>query len=212
MNKCAMQWNDDSAMVWAEEEWTELITQDDSSSGDFTVFMNPTKYKGKPTLVGWIGGDDNVRAGMEMQTDDQVLATVYGNAKAMFPKITTPDRVVVTRWGAEENILGTYSNKVPGRDFYDDAAKLQQRVENVWFAGEATAGEWYATVIGAWETGEEGAVEMAKAIKVWTPAAPPPTPADPDPAAAANSAAASLGCYYWYLTSILCALITNMIV
>ena len=49
---------------------------------------------------------------MEEQTDEEVLDDAMANLKIMFPTISKPDRVVVARWGKEENILGTYSYKV----------------------------------------------------------------------------------------------------
>lgn len=173
MNKCAMQWNDESAVVWPEDEWMELITQDDESSAEWTIFMNPTKYKGgKPTIVAWIGGEEAHR--MESQTDEVVLDNVMKNFRLMFPSVTHPDRFIITRWGQDENIRGTYSSKVPGRDFYEDASYLQQSIGNsLYFAGEATAGQWYATVIGAWETGQEAAGGMMSALRNWKPPSPP---------------------------------------
>ena len=93
------------------------------------------------------------------QTDKEVLADVMTKLKAMFPTITTPDRIIITRWASEENVRGTYSFKKVGRDsFSDDGEQLRMPVKNVWFAGEATAGEsWYGTVNGAYASGERAA-------------------------------------------------------
>lgn len=198
MNKCIMQWYDEGDVVWPDKEWIELITPNDGNSGKWTTFFNPTKYKGVPTLVGWVGGRS--AKDMETQTDAEVLDDVMRNLEAMFPTIKQPDRVIVTRWGQEENFLGTYTYKTVGRgeldiwtcltdiifsfevlghflnpcrmfatsytidiDFGWDAWKLQKSVGKLRFAGEATAGSsWYGTTVGAWNTGEEAAQEMAK--------------------------------------------------
>ena len=99
-NKCVMTWNDSSAVVWPEDPLAfELITPDSETSGRWTTFQSPTKFKGGlPTLVGWIAGDEAVRA--EAQSDDEILGEVMANLRSMFPDITDPDDVIITRWGA----------------------------------------------------------------------------------------------------------------
>ena len=126
--------------VWADEEWFELMTPGEPNSQKWTTFYNPTKRKGIPTLVGFIGGDD--AAAIESQTDGEVLDDAMSNLRAIFPDITQPDRMVISRWGKEENARGVYTFKTVGRDFVDDSQKLRRRVGNVFFAGEATSDGW----------------------------------------------------------------------
>lgn len=161
MNKCVLTWNNPNAVVWPDNEWIELITPKGEDSGNWTTFFNPTEYKGIPILVGFVGGK-NAR-GMETQSDEEVLEDVMTNLKAMFPSITSPDRHVITRWGKEENVLGTYSYIAVGRDHSQDRRQLKKAVKNVWFAGEATS-SWYGTTVGAWKTGEEAAKGMLQAL------------------------------------------------
>ena len=163
MNKCVLTWNDPNAVVWPDNEWIELMTPKGDDSGNWTTFFNPTEYKGIPILVGFVGGK-NARH-MESQSDEEVLGDVMKNLKAMFPTITPPDRHVITRWGKEENVLGTYSYKAVGRDYSADSRQLKKTVNNVWFAGEATS-SWYGTTVGAWRSGEAAAVGMLKALNV----------------------------------------------
>ena len=162
MNKCVLMWNDPSAAVWpGAKEWIELIPPKGENSGKWTTFWNPTKYKGIPVLVGFVGGE-NARY-METQTDEEILEDVMTNLKAMFPTITLPDRHLVTRWGSDESVLGTYSYKIVGRNASKDQKKLRKTVKNIWFAGEATS-SWYGTTVGAWDTGEMAAEGMSKAL------------------------------------------------
>lgn len=165
LNKCIMQWtNDENAQVWPDKPWFHLITPEDKTSGKWTTFWNPSKLKGVPTLVGFIGGDEARE--IESQTDDQVLDDVMKNLEAMFPAITRPDRVIVTRWGREETSMGTYSYKRVGRDHRSDSYALARSVGgSVWFAGEATARSWRGSVPGAYQTGEEAAREMLEALR-----------------------------------------------
>ena len=162
MNKCVLIWNDPSAAVWPNaKEWIELLLPKGENSGKWTTFWNPTKYKGTPVLVGFVGGE-NARY-METQTDEEILDDVMRNLKAMFPTIKRPDRHLVTRWGSDESVLGTYSYKIVGRDASKDQKQLRKTVENIWFAGEATS-SWYGTTVGAWDTGKTAAEGMLKVL------------------------------------------------
>ena len=160
-NKCVMQWNNPDAAVWPNQEWFELMTPRGENSGKWTTFLNPTSNKGVPTLVGWAAAE-NARY-METQTDEEILSDVMEKLKAMFPTITPPDRTIITRWGSEENVRGTYSFEIIGREFGKDQRQLQKAVGNVWFAGEATNPDnWYGTTIGARRSGEVAAKGMLK--------------------------------------------------
>jgi len=160
VNKCVMTWDNDDDLVWPRNKlWFLLMTPEDETSGEWTTFYNPSKFKGKPSLTAWAGGDDAVKA--EAQSDEEILNTVMNNLRSMFPEIRDPDRVIISRWGQEENVRGTYSFPVPGRDFCEDADNLQLKVGRIYFAGEATGSGW-ATTMGAWETGEEQALNMAE--------------------------------------------------
>lgn len=164
LNKAIMYWNNEDDIVWPDDEWIELITPEDESSGVYTSFVNPTKAKGgAPCLIGWIAGDEAVE--MEEKSDEEVLELVMLNLRSMFPTITDPDEIIVTRWGQDENFLGSYSFNKVGRSFLDDAENLKERVGNVWFAGEATnLDDWHATTVGAWDSGEIAASEMVSIL------------------------------------------------
>ena len=164
LNKCAMQWNDPNVVVWPNEKWFHLITPGDNASSEkWRTFYNPTEYKDIPTIVGFVGGQNSID--MEAQTDEEVLNDVMKNLNAMFPTLGRPNRVVITRWGKEPNVRGSYSFHKAGRNFGDDSSHLQQNVGHLYFAGEATAGTyWWASVVGAWKTGEKAARKMFEAI------------------------------------------------
>lgn len=157
LNKCIMQWNDKDAIVWPKDkQWFELLSSNKLSK--WTTFFNPSQFKDLPTLVGWIGGNDAWE--MESKTDDKIIEDVMLNLRSMFQNISKPDRVIISKWGQTDNIHGTYSHKKIGRSRSSDASELRERVGNVFFAGEATAKSWYATCIGAWNSGKEAALEM----------------------------------------------------
>ena len=164
LNKAVLYWDSNDAIVWPDTYWFELVTPDDASSGLWTTWYNPSKLKGRPCLVGWIGGDEAVD--MEEWSDEDALDQVMRNLRSMFPAISQPDHVFFTRWGKEEHVRGSYSFNKVGRKFATDAANLKETIDNkVWFAGEATnLDEWHATTVGAWETGEEAAGDMLSTV------------------------------------------------
>ena len=165
LNKCVLQWENEDDMVWSEPSGShfELVTAEAETSGKWTSFYNPSSFKGKPVLIGYIGGDGARE--MESQTDDEVLADVMQSLRAMYPNITRPDKVFISRWGQDANVLGTYSVFNVGRNFDYDSKTLGRNVGRVWFAGEATAGkDWQGCTVGGWSTGEKAARDMAKKI------------------------------------------------
>jgi len=165
LNKVVLYWDKEEAAVWPEDtSWFELITPEDESSGLWTTFYN-AKAKGVPCLIGWIGGDEAIA--MEEQSDEEILEQVMVNLRSMFPTITQPDNVFISRWGQEENVLGSYSFNKVGRTYSEDASNLKEPLGNkVWFAGEATnTDEWHATSVGAWDSGEQAGQDMASVLK-----------------------------------------------
>lgn len=163
LNKCTMYFSD---IAWPKDElWFELLTPEEEDSGRWTTFFNPTSFKGTPSLIGWIGGQDAIDA--EQQTDNQIVTDVMKNLRSMFPGIPDPEKVFISRWGQEENILGAYSYKQVGRDFHIDSARLQlPLLSRLYFAGEATSGGWAQTTTGAWESGEEAAASMRSSLLI----------------------------------------------
>ena len=165
-NKCAMEWENEDAIVWPNDvskTWFQLVTPQTDTSGKWTHFSNPSSFKGKPVLTAWNSASDSKE--MKSQTDEEILDDIMQNLRAMFPTITRPDKVIISRWDEDENVRGTYSFHKLGRDFDDDSYYLGETIgKQVWFAGEATAGNMYATTVGAWETGEKAAKQMAREI------------------------------------------------
>ncbi|EJK73350.1 hypothetical protein THAOC_05030, partial [Thalassiosira oceanica] len=168
LNKLILYWESDSAVVWPlDTGWFMLATADDESSNDFVTVFNPTKEKGVPCLVLWVGGFDAVLK--EDESDDEILRDAMNSLTAMFPSISNPDTVFFTRWNSEVNFRGSYSFATVGREFASDAAVLKESIGGLWFAGEATNEDgWHSTTVGAWQSGEDVAkinFQVAEAIE-----------------------------------------------
>lgn len=145
-----MSWDNQADKVWPDEEeedmWFLMATPDDETSGKWTTFSNPSRFKGVPSLTAWIGGKDAIEA--EKQSDEEILEDVMGNLRAMFPTISDPDNVIVTRWGQDENVLGAYSFPSPGQAYYEDQENIKRRLGKIYFAGEHTSGNGWGSVSG----------------------------------------------------------------
>mmetsp|Transcript_20254 Transcript_20254/g.38207 ORF Transcript_20254/g.38207 Transcript_20254/m.38207 type:complete len:154 (-) Transcript_20254:197-658(-) len=143
-----MSWEDPAAKIWPDEKeedkWFLMATPDDETTGKWTTFSNPSEFKGVPSLTAWIGGEDAIEA--EKQSDTEIFNDVMKNLNAMFPGISSPDAVIITRWGQEENVLGAYSYPYPGENYYRDQNILSRPEGNVFFAGEATSGNGWGSV------------------------------------------------------------------
>jgi len=68
-----MHW--DEAFWPTDLDWMAYMTPNDSSTGLYTGFLNPTAVNGgTPILIGWIGRDNAVEA-LSTNTDEEILQT-----------------------------------------------------------------------------------------------------------------------------------------
>ena len=182
LNKCILSWKSNDAIVWPiDESWFMLLTESNNNNNDdeeeeeesaavqrgqrWTTFFNPTLLTGQPTLVAYVGGDDAIAT--ESQTRNDILEDVMTNLRSMFPDITNPDNVIVTRWGSEEDFYGAYAYPIAGRVMAEDAAILAEPIGRLYFAGEATSATRWGTTMGAWNTGEEQAYAITARLLGW---------------------------------------------
>ena len=85
------------------------------------------------------------------------LRAVYGE------DIPNPDSFLITRWGLEPYILGSYSAPGHNQDDSKLRAELANPIQNrIFFAGEATSVLEYAFTHGALNTGLREAKKIKK--------------------------------------------------
>ena len=93
---------------------------------------------------------------METLSTEQVKTDLMRRLREFIPNLPDPMKIVITRWGSNENILGAYSYPTV------DSAKAGVGPKNIaepigderiLFAGEATNAKYFSTVHGAIESG-----------------------------------------------------------
>lgn len=127
--------------------------------GDVPMLLHIKPY-GHPFAVGATGGRFASwleRAGVEAAVENvaERLRRVFGG------DVTRRLRGrIVTAWGTDPWTLGAYSTCLPG-EAHQRAALAAPVDERLWFAGEATSREYFATCHGAYLTGVAAANAIA---------------------------------------------------
>lgn len=168
VDKCVMYWDktsyDDDDPIYNEftKDWdAEWIPS--ASGATWQRFFNQRRYKGVNMISAWIGGNEAV--GMESQEDNEIFKGVVNDLSlAVNGEIPSPSKIIFTRWNQDEFTRGSYSYPVEGRKHKEDIETLKKPVGNLYFAGEATDEDWYATTVGAWRSGETVAKEIMKTL------------------------------------------------
>lgn len=102
------------------------------------------------------------RQGQQASVDylSERILTAFGNDMAKH----LTDRVIVTAWRGDPWTLGSYSAALPGS--HQQRAVLGQPLENrIFFAGEATSTDFYATCHGAYLSGIRAVEQVAGALR-----------------------------------------------
>lgn len=118
----------------------------------FMDFLNLAHFLDQPILLAFCAG--KLARTIEEWTDPQIIAHVMRSLRAMYtPNIPEPTTVQITRWTQDPFAYGSYSAIPVGATLEDLdilAAPIKQRL---FFAGEATHRQHYATVHGAYLSG-----------------------------------------------------------
>ncbi|MDO5648796.1 FAD-dependent oxidoreductase [Paracoccus sp. (in: a-proteobacteria)] len=154
-NKCYLYF---PVQFWPEKDWMEYVPPL-SQHGQWSQWLNLARLTGKPIFLGFNAGD--FARQIEDWDDAEIVASAMARLKLIFGKnIPDPIDFQMTRWGQDPYSLGGYSFHAVGsspatRD--DLAAPVSGRV---FFAGEATHKQMFATVHGALLSGQRAAVDV----------------------------------------------------
>lgn len=117
---------------------------------------------GRDLVDGYIGGPFSAEleaageAEMIAVTTDALVSVLGSDARAGV-KATA-----VSRWGVEPYIRGSYAAAIPGKAHLREQLALPVE-DRIFFAGEATAQDFFTTCHGAWQSGVCAADAAAKA-------------------------------------------------
>lgn len=124
-------------------------------------FLNAMTFTGSPILVGFVGGA--LARKRERLSDAATVAQARAALAASFQvDVPEPTGALITRWNRDPFAHGSYSYPTVGsspRDRENLAASVDDRV---FFAGEATSVDYFATVHGAYLSGLRAADDLIR--------------------------------------------------
>lgn len=161
LSKCTFLWDETDHLPWPKDkEWIEYITID-GKQGRWTEFYSPLPLNGCRQLYAYSAG----RSAEKSQTDDETKEEVLAVLSGIFGNVPEPRQVIITEWDKDEFSQGAYSFYKVGSGPEHRRALARSLKRRLYFAGEATNVEHFATAQGALLSGIRAAKEIAKDIK-----------------------------------------------
>ena len=133
----------------------------------FTTWLSNEVMVNEPVIYSFFSGEFSRK--MEKETDDYIIEEAMKSLRVAYgDDIPEPEAYLITRWGMEPYILGSYSAPGHNQDDLKLRTELANPIQNkIFFAGEATSVLEYAFTHGALNTG----LREAKKIKELYPLA-----------------------------------------
>lgn len=153
---------DKVVLKFPETFWSEdydMIGYLSDKEDAFLEFLNFRRYTSAPVLVGLVAGQ--FARSLESLSEDEVAERVMEQLWQIHgDEIPEPDAVVKTHWATDPFSLGSYSIMPPGSTSRDRKTLAESVADVLFFAGEATASDYPATVHGAFLSGIQAAEEI----------------------------------------------------
>ena len=143
---------------WGDAK-TFFIERDDRHA--FSTWLSNEVMVNEPVIYSFFSGDFS--RNMEKRSDDYIIEEAMKSLKVAYGNdIPEPEAYLITRWGLEPYILGSYSAPGHNQDDLKLRTELANQIENkIFFAGEATSVNEYGFAHAALYTG----LREAKKIK-----------------------------------------------
>jgi monoamine oxidase len=147
LNKCYLRF---PRVFWPDDvDWIECIT---AKHGEWVEWVSFAKAIKVPVLLGFNAADRGRE--VEAWTDEQIVVSAMTTLRRLFGSdIPEPIDYQLTRWGADQFSLGSYS-------YYPEGShpRLRRKMAEpvggkLYFAGEATDAEYFGTAHGAYLSG-----------------------------------------------------------
>lgn len=148
--------------------WMERVKLPGEPQGPWTVCYNAHTHHSANCPVAlyfFLAGREaqQVEGLSDEETQQQAMAALQEWFDC--PDIPSPNRIIVTRWNQDPLTLGSYSFYQVGSSPADRQELAKPILNKVFFAGEATHVEYYATTHGALMSGQDAAKALWKGRK-----------------------------------------------
>jgi monoamine oxidase len=127
------------------------------------TFFNASHFTKHPILLGYVGGD--TARDLEIKSDSVIISDILKSFRKYFSKdVQSPETFFVTRWLDDPWSLGSYSYNAIGSSG-EERDLLAKEIENrIYFAGEATHKDFFATTHGAYLSGVREAEKIVSRL------------------------------------------------
>ncbi|CAG1015570.1 polyamine oxidase [Rhizobiaceae bacterium] len=147
LEKCCLRFG---KPFWPRDvDWIEFVS---GRRGEWSEWLSLARATGASVLVGFNGGAYGRALGS--LDDGAVVDAALKALRAMFgPDVPAPLGSIVTRWAADPFARGAYSFNAVGSDGAMRRALAEPVDDRLFFAGEATSADYFATTHGAYLSG-----------------------------------------------------------
>ena len=177
--KATMSWDQGTRLPWSNNEYfIDRINSLDKTER-WNEFYNNRPTLGTNSIVGIATGDEGRR--VEDLSDAEIQDEIMVAFDEMFGVGVVPPHTgfLVSRWDADPYSQGAYSFHALGSGPADRSALAEAMGGKVYWAGEATSRDFFATTHGAVQSGRDaGAAVLARLRN--GPVIPSPAPAEKD--------------------------------
>ncbi|MEB3271040.1 MAG: FAD-dependent oxidoreductase [Synechococcus sp.] len=154
LNKCCLRF---AQVFWPEDiDWLQYVS---AQHGEWTEWVSYQRAAQMPVLVGFNAADRGRQ--IEAWSDEQIVASAMETLRTIFGAgIPYPIDHQITRWAADPFARGSYS--FPALGSTPEMRNLLARPvdRRLFFAGEATNKDFFATAHGAYWSGLRAAKEL----------------------------------------------------
>lgn len=154
LNKCYLRF---PKVFWPKKvDWIEQVP---TERGLWSEWVNIFRVNQLPILLGFNAADEGKE--IETWTDEEIIKSAMKTLRHLFgDDIPDPTDYQITRWQSDSFSRGSYSFNALGShpDMRDHLAKSLN--DQIFFAGEATERDYFATAHGAYLSGLRVAEEI----------------------------------------------------
>ncbi|MEI6800918.1 MAG: NAD(P)/FAD-dependent oxidoreductase, partial [Pseudomonadota bacterium] len=157
LNKCILRFD---RRFWPQAyDWIGTTTV---AAGQWSEWISLSKPTGQPILVGFNAADFGRQ--LEDLTDAKTVASAMAALRKIYgSSLPNPTGFQITRWGKDPYAMGAYSYVKLGGTSALRSVLAKPIAQKIFFGGEATHRRYFATVHGAYLSGQQAALDVMSA-------------------------------------------------